>query len=253
MNQSTQCPASPGAVSWPSRTAPRRQDHIACLGAGLSPRCLGCADKVTLVIDPSLLLPFVLTSLLLMVIPGPNVALIVANSLGQGTRAGLLTVAGTASAGALLLVLAGAGLTAMLTTAAEWVEWIRWLGVAYLVYLGVTQWRAEAVDLLQRPAPSRSAIWLCSRGALMSLTNPKSLVFYAAFLPQFIDPARRAGPQLAELAAIWLVLGAANDTTWALLAGRLRPFLATRGQLRNRLSGGFMVGAGVGLALSRRT
>lgn len=204
-------------------------------------------------IDPSLLLPFVLTSLLLMVIPGPNVALIVANSLGQGTRAGLLTVAGTASAGALLLVLAGAGLTAMLTTAAEWVEWIRWLGVAYLVYLGVTQWRAEAVDLLQRPAPSRSAIWLCSRGALMSLTNPKSLVFYAAFLPQFIDPARRAGPQLAELAAIWLVLGAANDTTWALLAGRLRPFLATRGQLRNRLSGGFMVGAGVGLALSRRT
>lgn len=137
---------------------PRRQDHIACLDAGLRPRCLGCADKVTLVINPSLLLPFVLTSLLLMVIPGPNVASIVANSLGQGTRAGLLTVAGTASAGALLLVLAGAGLTAMLTTAAEWVEWIRWLGVAYLVYLGVTQWRAEVVDLLQRPAPSRSAV-----------------------------------------------------------------------------------------------
>jgi len=205
------------------------------------------------VVEPSLLLPFVLTSLLLMVIPGPNVALIVANSLGQGTRAGLLTVAGTASAGALLVVLAGAGLTALLATAAEWVEWIRWLGVAYLVCLGVTLWRAEAVDLVQRPAPVRSAAWLCSRGALMSLTNPKSLVFYAAFLPQFVDPTRRIGPQLAELAAIWLVLGAANDTTWALLAGRLRPLLATRGRLRNRLSGGLMVGAGVGLALSRRT
>ena len=87
----------------------------------------------------------------------------------------------------------------------------------------------------------------------MSLTNPKALVFYAAFLPQFIDPARRAGPQLAELAAVWFVIGAVNDVTWALLAGRLRPFLATRGRLRNRVSGSFMIGAGVGLALSRRT
>lgn len=204
-------------------------------------------------VDPSLLLPFVLTSLLLMVIPGPNVTLIVANSLGQGTRAGLLTVAGTASAGALMLLLAGAGLTAMLATLAGWVEWIRWLGVTYLVYLGVTQWRAEAVDLQQGPATSRSAAWLCSRGALMSLTNPKVFVFYAAFLPQFIDPTRRIGPQLAELAVIWLALGAVNDTTWALLAGRLRPFLATRGRLHNRVSGGLMIGAGIGLALSRRT
>ena len=188
-----------------------------------------------------------------MILPGPNVALIVANSVGQGTRAGLLTVVGTSSAGALLLVLAGAGLTAMLTTVAGWVEWIRWLGVIYLVYLGVTQWRAEPTDLRRRPRTPRSAAWLCGRGALMSLTNPKTLVFYAAFLPQFIDPARRVGPQLAELGMAWFILGAANDMAWALLAGRLRPFLATRGRLRNRVSGGLMIGAGVGLALSRRT
>ena len=87
----------------------------------------------------------------------------------------------------------------------------------------------------------------------MSLTNPKTLVFYAAFLPQFVDPARPVGPQLAELAAVWFVIGAANDTAWALLAGRLRPFLVTRGRLRNRVSGGLMVGAGVGLALVRRS
>ena len=204
-------------------------------------------------VDPALLFTFGLTSLLLIVVPGPNIAFIVANSLSQGTRAGLLTVVGTASAGAVLLMLAGAGLTVMLTTVAGWVEWIRWLGVSYLVYLGVTQWRAEAVNLLQRPASPRSAAWLCSRGALMSLTNPKTLVFYAAFLPQFIDPARKVGPQLAELGAVWFVIGAVNDTTWALLAGRLRPFLATRGRLRNRVSGSFMIGAGVGLALSRRT
>ncbi len=204
-------------------------------------------------VEPSLLLTFVVTSLLLMILPGPNVALIVANSVGQGTRAGLLTVVGTSSAGALLLILAGVGLTAMLTTVAEWVEWIRWVGVFYLVYLGVTQWRAEPVDLVQQPAATRSAAWLCGRGALMSLTNPKTLVFYAAFLPQFIDPARRVGPQLAELGGDWFVLGAINDTTWAVLAGRLRPFLATRGRLRNRVSGSLMMGAGVGLALSRRT
>lgn len=204
-------------------------------------------------VDPSLFATFVLTSSLLIAIPGPNIAFIVANSLGQGTRAGLLTVVGTASAGALLLIVAGAGLTAMLTTVAGWVEWIRWLGVSYLVYLGVTQWHAKPVDLLQQPAAPRSAAWLCSRGALMSLTNPKTLVFYAAFLPQFIDPAQSVGPQLAELGAAWFVIGAVNDTTWALLAGRLRPFLATRGRLRNRVSGSLMVGAGVGLALSRRT
>ena len=90
-------------------------------------------------VEPSLLLTFALTSLLLTVIPGPNIAFIVANSLGQGTRAGLLTVAGTSSAGALLLVVAGAGLTAVLTAVAGWADWIRWLGVAYLIYLGVSQ------------------------------------------------------------------------------------------------------------------
>ena len=204
-------------------------------------------------LDPSFLLTFVLTSLLLIVIPGPNIAFIVANSLSQGTRAGLLTVAGTASAGALLLVVAGAGLAAALTVVSGWVEWFRWLGVLYLVYLGVAQWRAEPVDLRLRPAARRSAAWLCSRGALMSLTNPKTLVFYAAFLPQFVDPARPVGPQLAELAAVWFVIGAANDTAWALLAGRLRPLLVTRGRLRNRVSGGLMVSAGVGLALVRRS
>jgi len=204
-------------------------------------------------VEPSLLLTFALTSLLLIVIPGPNIAFIVANSLGQGTRAGLLTVAGTSSAGALLLVVAGAGLTAVLTAVAGWADWIHWLGVAYLIYLGVSQWRAAPVDLLRHPPAPRSAAWLCSRGALMSLTNPKALVFYAAFLPQFIDPVRSAGPQLAELAVVWFVIGAANDTAWALLAGRLRPVLATRGRLRNRVSGGLMVGAGVGLAFVRRT
>lgn len=203
-------------------------------------------------VDPWLLLTFVLTTLLLMVIPGPNVALIVANSVGQGTRAGLLTVAGTSSAGALLLALAGAGLTAALTTFAGWAEWVRWFGAAYLVYLGVAQWRAEPVDLLRQPAAPRSAVWLLGQGALMSLTNPKTLVFFAAFLPQFVDTTRPVGPQFAVLTAVWLVLGVANDTAWVLLAGRLRPFLAVRGRLRNRLSGSLMVGAGIGLALSRR-
>ena len=201
-------------------------------------------------VDPPLLLTFALTSAVLIAIPGPNIAFIVANSLGQGTRAGLLTVAGTSSAGALLLLLAGAGLTAALTSLANWVEWVRWLGVAYL---GVAQWRAEPVSLRRQPEAPRSATWLCGRGALMSLTNPKTLVFYAAFLPQFIDPARRVGPQLAELAAVWFAIGVANDTAWALLAGRLRPFLAARGRFRNRVSGGLMIGAGLGLALSRRT
>src|SRR5215469_4916274 len=97
---------------------------------------------------------FVLASTILILIPGPNVSLIVANSIASGTRYGLLTVAGTSAAVVVQLALTVLGLTAMLGALAGWFEWIRWIGVAYLLYLGVRQWCALPVDLTRvRPQP----------------------------------------------------------------------------------------------------
>lgn len=203
-------------------------------------------------VEPSSLIAFAGVSVLLMIIPGPNAALIVGTSLASGVRAGLVTVAGTSSAGALLLLLTGAGLTALLQAAAAWIDWVRWLRAAYLVWIGIWQWCAAGA-LAERPAPpavSRGILYL--KGAALSLSNPKTLVFYAAFLPQFVDVTRPIGPQLFELSVVFLLLAIVLDTGWALLAARLRPLLRRRPILHGRISGGLMIGAGVGLALVHR-
>ena len=202
--------------------------------------------------EPSLLLTFILATTILMLIPGPNVALIVANSVAWGTRYGLLTVAGTAAAMVVQLGLTALGMSAALGALAAWFEWLRWLGVGYLLWLGVRQWRAPPIDLTRIPAQPRSARGIALRGFLVSLTNPKTLLFYGAFFPQFLTPDAPIAPQVALLSLTFFIIAAGLDCGWALLAGRVRGVLAIRGRLRNRLSGGFLVGAGIGLALAHR-
>jgi threonine/homoserine/homoserine lactone efflux protein len=202
-----------------------------------------------MVID--LYLAFVAATIVLMLIPGPNVALIVANSVAYGTRFGLLTVAGTATAMVLQLGVAALGLAAVLGTLGALFAWLRWVGVAYLLYLGIRQWCATPVDLTRTPPQPRSARGIFLRGLLVSLTNPKTLLFFGAFFPQFLDPARDMATQVAVLSVTFLGLAILLDSGWAMLAGRARGFLAGRGRLRNRVSGGLLIGAGVGLALAR--
>jgi threonine/homoserine/homoserine lactone efflux protein len=137
---------------------------------------------------------------------------------------------------------------------ATWFEWLRWAGVLYLVYLGVQQWRAPPVaveDVEPEATLSRALFW---RGFLVSATNPKTLLFYAAFLPQFVDPARPPLRQLLLMSATFLGIAIVLDGSYALLAGRLRRlFRGRRGaRLRNRLTGALLIGAGLGLALARR-
>jgi threonine/homoserine/homoserine lactone efflux protein len=144
------------------------------------------------------------------------------------------------------------GLTATLGMLAGWFEWVRWVGVIYLLFLGVRQWRAAPVDLTRtRPQP-RSFQALVMRGFLISLTNPKTLLFYGAFFPQFLSPDAPIAPQVAWLSLTFFAIAVGLDCGWALLAGRVRGVLAIRGRLRNRLSGGFLIGAGIGLALAHR-
>lgn len=202
--------------------------------------------------DPDLLAAFILATTILMLIPGPNVALIVANSVAWGTRYGLLTVGGTSAAMVVQLGLTALGMSAVLGALAAWFELLRWIGVAYLLWLGVRQWRAPAVNLALVPAQPKSARAIALRGFLVSLTNPKTLLFYGAFFPQFVSLDRPVLGQVAVLSVVFLALAVGLDSGWAAAAGRARFLLAAHGRLRNRLSGGMLICAGVGLALARQ-
>ena len=201
-----------------------------------------------------LLLALILASSILVLIPGPNVALIVATSIGFGTRYGLLAVAGTTVGIAVQLGLTVFGLAALVSVAADILIWLKWLGVAYLVYLGVSTWRAPADDLstvTPEKVPAAKLFW---GGLGVALVNPKTLLFNSAFLPQFVSTqsALSLEAQFALVTAIFLVVMAFGDSLWAVLAGRARHVLARYGRARNRIAGAFLVGAGAALALARR-
>jgi threonine/homoserine/homoserine lactone efflux protein len=204
-----------------------------------------------------LYLAFIGAVAVLMIIPGPDVALIVANSLAHGARYGLLTVAATSTAVVIHLALTVAGMSTLLTFLAEWFEVLRWVGVGYLVWLGVRAWRAPAEELTGTAPQARSTRVIFMRGFLVGLTNPKTLLFYGAFFPQFLTApsgsvAGDVQGQLLLLAVTFLATAIVFDSTWAIAAGRLRGALSFSAKLRNRLTGGLFVGAGVGLALARR-
>lgn len=197
---------------------------------------------------------FLLACVGLMLIPGPNVTLIVATSVGQGARRGLLTLAGTWTGSALQIILVSFGLAQALGSWGSWFSWLRWAGAAYLVVLGLRQFRtAPAATGSAGAVPGGrrdGAAW--ARGLLVSIANPKTLLFLAAFLPQFVAPGGDPARQVAGLAVGYLAVAAVVDCGWILLARRASGWLTRRGRLANRLSGGMLVGCGAGLALAHR-
>ncbi|MDH3475294.1 MAG: LysE family translocator [Rhodospirillales bacterium] len=205
--------------------------------------------------DPQLYFAFVLATTILILIPGPAVTLILATSLAHGARAALVTVAGSSSAIVIHLAITALGMTSLMLVLSEWFEWLRWAGVAYLLYLGVQQWRAKAGTATDGGAATPTSNRLYWRGFVVNATNPKTLFFYAAFFPQFVDPAGPLVLQLVVLCVTFLVIATLLDGGYALLGGRLRGALSSPRwtRLRNRLTGSLLIGAGLGLALARRT
>lgn len=194
------------------------------------------------------LLPLVAATAILVMIPGPNVALIVANSLKYGFRMGVHTVLGTTIGVGLQLALVVFGLAAVVEVAAEALLWIKWAGVAYLVYLGMRTFRQPADDLGEiEAAPA-----MFGRGCVLALLNPKTLLFNAAFIPQFVGAADAAAPQLALVAAVFLAVLFVGDVLWAAFASSAGRVLTRYATMRNRLTGAFLTTAAVGLALSDR-
>lgn len=201
-------------------------------------------------IDPGLYLGFVAAVIGLCLIPGPNVAFIVANSLSYGPRFGLLTVAGTSSAIVVQLVPTVLGLSALMTKASGVFGVLRWVGVAYLLFIAWRAWTTKTEDLADvsaAPRPGR----IYARAFLISLTNPKTLLFYGAFFPQFVSPRLPATPQFLVLSATFLLLAVLLDGSWAVMAARARGFLLRMGRLRHRLTGGLLALAAAALATVR--
>ena len=198
-----------------------------------------------------LYLAFVAAATVLILAPGPIVALVVANSLAHGVRYGLVTIAGASAGTAILLAVVVYGASALLSVLADWFSILRWLGVVYLLWLGLRAWRAAETDLAAT-AERKSARNIFLRGFFVSLSNPKTLLFFSAFLPQFVVPGPDMRAQLAVLAVTFLVLAIALDSLWATFAASISTVLRGRGRLRNRLTGGALMTAGLGLALARR-
>ncbi len=208
-----------------------------------------------LAVNPELFVAYLFATAVLILMPGPIVTLVIANSLAYGQRIGLATVAGASSGNALLVAAGALGLTTVLALAADVFEVLRWAGVAYLVYLGIKQWRAAFTAGPQETmGPMKSNKGVFGQGVVVAVTNPKTIFFYAAFFPQFIDPALAVGPQLLAMSIAFVIIATALDGLYALLASRARRlFVSARAnRVRHGITGTLLLGTGLGLALARR-
>ncbi|MBR0753020.1 LysE family translocator [Bradyrhizobium jicamae] len=197
-------------------------------------------------------LAFVAACVALALLPGPIVTLVIANGLRHGTRAALTNVLGAQAGLAIVIGIVAVGLTSLMATMGYWFDWVRFAGAAYLVWLGIKLIRSpvEGVGTDEPPPPPRGGFFL--QGFLVLLSNPKVLVFFGAFIPQFMDMDKPHFPQVALLGATFMVTAVMSDAIYAILAGRARKFFSKeRTRLMSRISGGFMIGGGIWLALTR--
>jgi threonine/homoserine/homoserine lactone efflux protein len=194
---------------------------------------------------------FLVITSVLVVTPGPIVTLVIATGASQGTRAALTTVAGTTIGNAVLLTAIALGLSWVLKNAAILFEVLRWLGAVYLIWLGIQAWRHAGESGAAIRPRGRVHFW---RGFAVALSNPKTIAFFTAFLPQFVDPTLPVERQLAAMCAVSVVLAACTDSGWAVAAGLGRTWFMTswRAKLLARLSGAALIGGGIWLSLARR-
>jgi homoserine/homoserine lactone efflux protein len=196
-----------------------------------------------------LFLAFLAASALLFAKPGPAMSVIVANSIGQGMRGGLVTVSGNVIGFVLLISLVTLGLAWIAEAMKTWFDWIRLGGAAFLFYLGATRlWYAGKASLLG-PQPTGR---LFRDGFLVAVANPEVILFLAAFLPPFVDPTRPAVPQLSILGITFIAVSAIFGAVLAVSGAQARNFLSgERLVWLDRISGGLLVIAATWLACPR--
>lgn len=199
-----------------------------------------------------LYLVFVLASILLVATPGPNVAMIVGTSLRYGAHSGMMTVGGVNAGLVLQLSAVALGLTWIVDLFARHFDIIRYVGAAYLAFLGLQQLLAKS-----KPAtgalPALSSERAFARGFAVAFANPKTLIFHAAFLPQFMDRGDGNGLSLWLLAVTFAVIAALGDTLFAVFAARARSVVSGRAQvIADKASGAILLGGAAVLLVAGR-
>ena len=202
---------------------------------------------------PNLFL-FVTGSLLLLVIPGPAVTYVVSRSIGHGRAAGLVSVLGIVAGTLCLVIAASLGLSALLVSSALAFQFVKYLGAAYLIYLGIKTLRSSDQQLLAAAGSETSLARIFGQGFLVNLLNPKTALFFLAFLPQFVDPARgHVSAQILQLGVLFALMGWCSDSMYALLAGTVAERIRTSARLRRvqrNTSGGLLIALGLASAFS---
>src|ERR1700684_2563513 len=164
-------------------------------------------------------LAYVAACVALALLPGPIVTLVIANGLRHGTRAALTNIAGVQAAMTIVIGIVAVGLATLMATMGYWFDWVRFAGAAYLVWLGIKLIRqpVEGVEADAPPPPPRGGFFL--QGFVVLLSNPKVMVFFGAFIPQFMDMSRDHVSQVTLLGVTFMVIAGMTDAVYALLAG----------------------------------
>lgn len=182
--------------------------------------------------------------------PGPNGLLALTHGALHGRRKAMNTILGGALGFVTLIALSMFGIGALLQSSLVWLAILKWVGGAYLVYLGVQVWRSPPISLEPSQAPiAASSLAMFRQGALSAMTNPKGMLFFAAFLPQFIDPQRSLWTQFVVMASTFAVVEVATEYLLASMASRIRPWLHRVGRRFNQACGGTFVAIGAALPL----
>ncbi len=206
--------------------------------------------------DFSLWLAFLAASTALLLIPGPTVLLVLAYALGEGRRVAVPTALGVATGDLVAMTLSLLGLGALVLASATAFTLLKWVGAAYLIWLGVRMIRSagQTETILAPPEAGLTPRAAFGNAALVTALNPKSIAFFIAFVPQFLDPVRPFAPQAAILIATFVGLAGANAMVYAIAAARLRAVIRRPAVLAwlTRIGGGTLIAMGVATATLRR-
>jgi threonine/homoserine/homoserine lactone efflux protein len=204
-------------------------------------------------VSAPVLLTYVLACLVLAVVPGPTVTVIVSSSLARGTRAGLMNILGSQIGVLSMVLIVAFGLQAVVALMGWAFDYVKLAGAAYLIWLGISMLRSDGHLGGGKTVPQRTLRQDAIRGFLVIWSNPKALIFLGALLPQFVDKAHPAFPQIIALGLIFMAVASTTDSLYAILAGRMRHLLsAARVRFVSRLSGAILVCGGIWLALLKR-
>ena len=205
--------------------------------------------------DSSHLALFLSTAIVLLLIPGPAVLYIVAQSVEHGRRAGLTAVGGIHVGSTVHVAAATVGLSALLVSSALAFSAVKLVGAAYLIFLGIQRLLGRDGGGEARTARELHLGRIFRQGIVVNVLNPKTALFFFAFLPQFVDPSRSAAPQIAVLGLIWIAIGLASDGMYAVLSGTVGTAVRSRpgfARVQRVVTGFVLIGLGVAAALTGR-